>query len=191
MSLSFRAEVMAPRQAAPRAEDPEVRLPARPHSRRSGPSVILGTQLGWLPAILHSGTDRSRPGLTREASTSAPPLAYQCPALGARVHGACQHPNSLPQPAMQQGRVYTVLEVPGIRASCSGARGGDVARGPADTGKGRCPHAVRVLRCPGRRPPNRPSPRLCQVFSQQTPPLICMAPPTFTEATTEPQRVES
>lgn len=196
MSLNFLAETVAPRQAASRAEDPEVRLPECPHSRCSGPlpcgpCLILGTQLGWLPAILHPSTDRSRPGLTREASTSAPPLAYQCPALGAHVDGACQHPNSLPQPTMQQGRVYTVLEVPGIQASCSGE--GMRLGALQETGRQRCAHPVRVPRSPGRRPPNCLSqPTVCQVFSQQTLPLICMTSPTpFTEANTEPQRVET
>lgn len=160
MSLNFLAEIVAPRQAASRAEDPEVRLPECPHSRCSGPlpcgpCLIPGTQLGWLPAVLHPSTDRSRPGLTREASTSAPPLAYQCPALGAHVDGACQHPNSLPQPTMQQGRVYTVLEVPGIQASRSGVRGGDAARCPAGDRKA----ALRAPRA-GSEEPRAEAPKL-------------------------------
>lgn len=61
-----------------------------------------------------------------------------------------------------------------------------------ETGRQRCPHPVRVPRSPGRRPPNLSQPTVCQVFSQQTLLLICMTPPTpFTEANTEPQRVET
>lgn len=166
-----------------RAKGPEVRLPECPHSTCSGPfpcgtSVTLGAQPGWLPSVLRPGAGRSRPGLTQEASTPAPPLAYQCPALGAHVGGACQHPNSLPQSTIQQGRVYAVLGVPGIQASCSGARVGHAARGPPqETGRQHCPHPLRALRSPGRRPPNCLSlTTACQVFSQQTLPLICMTP---------------
>lgn len=62
--------------------------------------------------------------------TPPPPRRTLMPAPWSTCQPSLPTPRLL-QPTMKQGRVYTVLEVPRIRASCLGARSGGAAPGPA------------------------------------------------------------